>query len=346
MRIVDLRSDTVTKPSPEMRKAMAEAEVGDDVFGEDPTVNLLQERVAELLGKEAALFVASGTMANQVAIRAHTEPGDEVVLESDSHVCNYESAAPAALSGVQLRMLSGRYGVITAEQIESAIRPAGVHYPRTSLVWIENTHNRAGGTVFPLGEIARIGELCRREGLKFHMDGARLLNASVASGVSPGEFASPVDSTSICLSKGLGCPVGSVLAGSSDFIERAKRFRKMFGGGMRQVGILAAAGLYALEHNVDRLADDHANARRLAEAIAGLPGVGVDLEAVQTNIVIIDVSGSKLTAPEAQELLKSEGVLVLPRDMRTLRAVTHLDVSREDIEHAIKCFRKVFGGPI
>ena len=296
MRVIDLRSDTVTKPSTGMRKAMAEAEVGDDVFGEDPTVNLLQDKVAELLGKEAALFVASGTMANQVTIKTHTQPGDEVVLEADSHVCHYESAAPAVLSGIQMRMLPGRHGVITAEQIEPAIRSADVHYPRTSLVWIESTHNRAGGTVFPLDEIKRIGKLCRDRKLKLHMDGARLMNASVASGISPRDFASPLDSTSICLSKGLGCPVGSVLAGNLDFIDRARRFRKMLGGGMRQVGIIAAAGLYALEHNVDRLAEDHANARRLAEAVAELPGLKVDLATVQTNIVIIGIDRSKLTA--------------------------------------------------
>lgn len=340
--VVDLRSDTVTRPGPEMRRAMAEAEVGDDVFEEDPTVNLLQERVAALLGKEAALFVPSGTMANQVSIRTHTFPGDEVIIEADSHPVLSEVAAAAALSGVQFRTLHGRRGVLRAQQVADAIRVPDIHRPVSRLICLENTHNFGGGTIYPLDEILRIRQVANRHGLAMHLDGARLLHACVATGIPPQEYATPFDSVSICLSKGLGAPVGSVIAGSREFILRARKNRKMFGGGMRQAGILAAAGLYALEHNVERLAQDHANAKILAEALAELPGIRLDPQEVETNIVIMDISASGMEPVEVQARLREQGVLVLPFGKGRLRAVTHLDVNRKGINRAIEAFRTVF----
>lgn len=340
---VDLRSDTVTKPTPAMRKAMAEAEVGDDVFEEDPTVNLLQEKVADLLGKEASLFVPSGTMANQISIRTHTLPGDEVIIEADSHPVLSEVAAAAALSGVQFRTLHGNRGILKAEQIADAIRVPDIHRPVSRLICLENTHNFGGGTIYPLDEIWRIREVADRFGLAMHLDGARLLNACVATGIPASEYARPFDSVSLCLSKGLGAPVGSMVAGGKDFIVRARKNRKMFGGGMRQVGILAAAGLYALEHHVERLAEDHFHARLLAQALAELPGVRVDPQEVETNIVIVDISPSGMDPREAQAKLRDLGILVLPFGKGRLRAVTHLDVDRKGIERAIEAFRKIFG---
>ena len=344
MKYIDLRSDTVTKPTPEMRQAMAEAEVGDDVFGEDPTVNRLQDRVAEMCGKETALFMASGTMSNQVAIKTHTQPGDEVILEEGSHPYNFESGAPAFLSGVQLHPLRGKRGMITAEQIESDIRPPDDHFPHTQLVLIENTHNRAGGTIFPVDEIRRIRMVALRRDLKMHLDGARLWNASVATGISLEEYCGYFDSISLCFSKGLGAPVGSILVGSKDFIHRAHRFRKTFGGGMRQVGVLAAACLYALDHHIERLREDHQKARYLAEELAKINGLEIDLESVQTNIVIVNIDPSGLTLEEALRGLKEQGVLVLPTGLRKnqLRAVTHLDVTEEEIEQAVGVFRNIF----
>jgi len=326
-----------------MRKAIAEAEVGDDVFGEDPTANRLQERVAEMLGKEAALFVASGTMGNEVSIQSHTRPGDEVICEEGAHCYNYEGGAAALLSGAQMYPLRGKQGVITAEQIQAAIRPPEDHYPRTRLIVIENTHNRAGGTIFPIEEIARIHQVAQRYGLKMHLDGARLWNASVATGIPPREYAKYFDSVSVCFSKGLGAPVGSAIAGARDFIAVAHRYRKTYGGGMRQVGILAAAALYALEHHLERLEEDHQNARYFAEEVSRLPGISIDLETVQTNIVVMDISRSRYTVPQAVEALKERGVLVVPFGRTTLRAVTHLDVSRQDVETAVTVYGEVFG---
>lgn len=340
---MDLRSDTVTKPTQGMRKAMAEAEVGDDVFEEDPTVNLLQEKAAELLGKEAALFVASGTMANQVSIRTHTLPGDEVIIEADSHPVLSEVAAAAALSGVQFRTLHGSRGILKAEQVAEAVRLPDIHRPVSRLVCLENTHNFGGGTIYPLEEILRIRQVAQRHNMAMHLDGARLLHACVAKDISPGQYAQPFDSVSLCLSKGLGAPVGSIIAGSRDFITRARKNRKMFGGGMRQAGILAAAGLYALEHHVERLAEDHANARVLAEALAELPGISLDPKHVETNIVIMDISLSGMEPHQVQAKLREMGVLVLPFGKGRLRAVTHLDVDRKGIQRAIEAFRKVFG---
>lgn len=343
MTIVDLRSDTVTKPTPAMRQVMATAEVGDDVFGEDPTVNRLQEKVAALLGKEAALFVPSGTMGNQLCLKVLTAPGDEVICEQDAHFLHFEGGALGLLSGVQPRPLAGMQGVVSAEQVEEAIRPSTYYYPRTRVIALENTHNYAGGVVYPLAEIKRIFQVAQRHNLRMHLDGARLWNASCASGIAPEQYASYFDSVSVCLSKGLGAPVGSVVAGSAEFVAQARRLRKIFGGGMRQVGILAAAGIYALDHHLKRLDEDHANARLLAESLEEIGVVRVDLTSVQTNIVVIDISGKRVTAAAAAEALAAAGVLVVPFGRTRLRAVTHLDVDRRQTLTAINVFRRVLG---
>ena len=340
--VIDLRSDTVTKPSPEMRRAMAEAEVGDDVFGEDPTVNRLQERVAALLGKEAALFVPSGSMANLVAISAHTERGDEVIIEENGHTFRYESASTSAAAGIQLYTLKGERGILEAAQIESAIRPPDHHFPPTRLIVLENTHNRGGGTVYPMEKIGEIRELTLSRGIKMHLDGARLWNACVASGRRPSEYAQYFDSLMMCFSKGLGAPIGSIIAGSKDFIDKAHRYRKLYGGGMRQVGVIAAAAQYALDHNVDRLAEDHHHAKLLAEALSQCPGVQLNPDHVETNIIIFDVSSSGQTAPDIVQTFKEQGVLMLAANSSTIRAVTHLDVSKEDIEKAIEVVQQSF----
>jgi threonine aldolase len=339
MPSADLRSDTVTRPTPAMREAMACAEVGDDVMGEDPGVNRLQEAVAGLLGKEAALFVPSGTMANQVAVRTHTEPGDEIILEGTAHIYIYEGGGYAALSGVSVSCVPGERGLLDPEAVSGAIRAPGnlSHFPVTRLLCLENSANRGGGTVYTPARTRALAAMARGHGLALHLDGARLFNAAVAQGVTVAQLAEPADSVSVCLSKGLGCPVGSLLAGSRTFIERAHRFRKQFGGGMRQAGILAAAGLHALAHHVDRLADDHRRARRLAEALARLPGLGVELDAVQTNMVYIGLpAGADAAAWVAA--LKARGVLVGVVGPGLLRAVTHLDVDDAGIEAAIAAF--------
>lgn len=340
---VDLRSDTVTHPTAAMRATMAAAEVGDDVYGEDPTTNYLQERVARLLDKEMGLFFPSGTMCNQVAIAAHCQPGQEVICDRDCHVFNYESGAAARLSGVQLHTLPGPYGLISAEQVDASIRPVDTHNPQTGLILLENTHNRGGGVVHPLQDLEQIGMVARRHGVPMHLDGARLLNASVASGTPPDQIARPFDSVYFCLSKGLGCPIGSVLAGSSSFIARATYLRKAFGGGMRQSGILAAAGLYALDHHVDRLAEDHHRARRLASTLAALPVFAIDLEAVQTNIVLMDILPDHLSAPVVAAELATHGVLVSIFGPRRLRLVTHLDIDDSAVERAITAFKTLYG---
>jgi threonine aldolase len=341
---VDLRSDTVTRPTAAMRRAMAEAPVGDDVFGDDPTVNLLQEKCAALFGHEAALFVPSGTMANQVSIAAHTEPGDEILFEEGAHIFHYEVGAPAVLSGVLTHPIIGRRGVITAEDIKARIRPVDVHCARTRLVALENTHNRAGGTIFPLSEIKRIHALSREAGLRLHLDGARIWNAHVASGVSLAEYGRCFDSISACFSKGLGCPVGSIVVGSREFIERAHRARKRFGGGMRQVGVLAAAALHALDHHIARMNEDHENARYLATELAGLPGIQIDLDSVQTNMVFMDVAGSGRSAVQVAADLAEHDVWTIDMDPTRLRCVTHLDVDRAGCEQAVDAFRTVFEG--
>jgi len=340
---IDLRSDTVTRPTPAMRKAMAEAEVGDDVFGEDPTVNILQEKVARLLGKEAALFVPSGTMANQLSIKSHTQPGDEVIIESSSHPYNFEGGAGAALSGIQFHCMKGVRGILEASQIEEAIRPEDHHFPVTKLVCLENTHNRGGGTIYPLEKMADIYRLAQSKGLLVHLDGARLWNASVATGNKPREYAQWADSVSVCLSKGLGAPIGSLVAGSKPFVDRIHRFRKMFGGGMRQVGIIAAAGIYALDYHLERLKEDHQNAKRLAVGLKEFRGVSIDPKHVETNIVIFDITDTGITGSQVAEAIKKEGILIHALGKTQIRLVTHLDVSNEDIEEAIKAFEKVFG---
>lgn len=339
--IVDLRSDTVTRPSPGMRAAIANAEVGDDVLGDDPTVIRLQQEAAALLGKPAALFVPSGSMANQVAIRAATEPGDEIILDQTTHSYNCESGAPAVLAGCSLRPLAGQRGVFSAQQVSAAVRPPDHHFPRSRLVIVENTNNRGGGTIWPRQAVAAVSQVATRCGLHLHLDGARLLNACVATGLKPTDYTRYADSVSLCFSKGLGAPVGSVVAGAARFIDRCHRFRKMFGGGMRQAGILAAAALYALAHNVERLAEDHANARLLAEALAPLPGIRLDPAAVQTNIVIFGLDERLGPAADFVQRLRGHDVWLLATGPDQLRAVTHLDVTRDQIERAIAVFRKL-----
>ncbi len=339
--LIDLRSDTVTQPTPAMRRAMAEAEVGDDVFGDDPTVQRLEARVAELLGKEAALFVPSGTMANQLAVRVQTEPGDEILVEGEAHLYYYEAGAPAALSGVMCRCLPGRRGVFTAADLEAALRPGDVHFPPTRLVCVENTHNRGGGKLWPLDTLRAVAAGARRHGLRLHLDGARLWNASVASGVPECDYAALFDTVSVCFSKGLGAPVGSALAGPAELIARARRFRKMFGGGMRQVGILAAGALYALEHHRTRLAEDHARARRLAETLAALPGAALDPATVETNLVYFRVT--RQPAAEVVAALAAEGVRVLASGPDTIRAVPHLNVTDAEFARALEVFCRVLG---
>jgi threonine aldolase len=342
-KCIDLRSDTVTKPTPAMRKMMAEAAVGDDVFGEDPTINALQKKVAKILGKEKALFVPSGTMANQLAIKSHTQPGDEVLLEATSHPFNFEGGAGAVLSGVQCYCLKGLRGILEASQVEEAIRPLDHHFPVSRLICLENTSNRGGGSIYPLKNITEISQLAKAKGLLVHLDGARLWNASVASGIKPKEYAQWADSVSVCLSKGLGAPVGSLVAGSATFIDRVHRFRKMFGGGMRQAGILAAAGLYALDHHLDRLKDDHKHAHRLALGLSELKGVSIDPDQTETNIIIFDIINSGKTASQVTEAMKKRGVLIHAVNTTQIRLVTHLDVAANDIEKVLEAFRKIFG---
>lgn len=340
--LIDLRSDTVTRPTPGMRKAMAEAEVGDDVYGEDPTVNKLQEKVAELLGKPAALFVPSGVMSNQLAIKAHTQPGDEVIVEQNSHIFNYETAAPSLLSSVQLHAVLGERGVLRATQIAPAVRPSAYYMPRTSLVCLENTHNRAGGTIYPLEVIKQVYAFTKAIGLKLHLDGARIWNAWVATGIHPKEYAQYFDSVSVCFSKGLGAPVGSALVGSEELIQRARKFRKIFGGGMRQAGIIASGALYAMEHHVERLKEDHEKARWFAEEISKIPTVVIDKESVQTNIVVIDIEKTGKPINDVLAMLKMRNVLLSDASYTSLRAVMHMDVSLEQVKAAASVFAEIF----
>jgi threonine aldolase len=336
-KVIDLRSDTVTKPTPAMRRAMAQADVGDDVFGEDPTVNRLQERAAELFGREAALFVPSGTMGNQIAIKVHTQPGDEVILEEASHIFNSEMAMMAAFSGVIPRPIPSERGWLRWEQIESALRPNVYYYAQTRLICLENTHNFKGGSIYPLEWAREIIEKAHERGLKVHLDGARIFNAAVATGRSVKELTEGFDSVMFCLSKGLGAPVGSMLVGSAEFIEKARRVRKMLGGGMRQVGILAAAGLYALEHHIERLAEDHENAQILAQALREIPEVR--LEPVETNIIIFELT--KTPAEKLITELKKRNILALAIGPRRVRLVTHLDVSRADVLRAACALQEI-----
>jgi threonine aldolase len=339
---IDLRSDTVTRPSAAMRAEMARAEVGDDVYREDPTVNRLQEAVAELLGKESGLFVPSGTMSNQVAVKVACQ-GGEAICEAEAHTFHYEMAAAAARSGIQLVPVPGARGVLTWADIEAAIRPVADYFPRTGLVCLENTHNRAGGTIFPVDVMADVARNARARGIPVHLDGARLWNAYVATGTPLSAYAAAADSVSVCFSKGLGAPVGSCLCGSREFVEEAIMVRRSFGGAMRQAGTLAAAALYAVEHNVERLADDHRRARTLAEGLAGIPVFSV--EAPETNIVMVDLADDAVTAPALAALLEEEGVLVHAFGPRRIRAVTHLELDDADIERALEAFGDAVARP-
>jgi threonine aldolase len=342
--VIDLRSDTQTKPSQAMREAIASAEVGDEQKREDPTVNRLEQRAAELLGQEESVYVPTATMANEIALRLHGEPGDELLAEEHSHVLIYELGGPAVFAGLVTRGLPGHDGRIDADQIRGAARLADdFHTPKTKVVSIENTHNSAGGRVWPLEELDAVADCCRELGLRLHLDGARLFNAAVALDVPAARMAGRADTVTICLSKGLGCPLGAVVAGSSELMLRARRFKHLFGGAMRQAGIVAAAGVYALEHNIERLAEDHARARRLAEGLAAA-GVPVEPDDVETNFVQIDIEPLGLSQPMALERAHRAGVGVSATISPTrLRAVTHLDVSDEDIEEAVEILPKALG---
>ena len=341
---IDLRSDTVTRPTPGMREAMGAAPVGDDQYGEDPTSNALQERVAKLLGKEAALWLPSGTMANQVALRTLTRPGDDVIVSRESHAVWHETGAGAANAGVQFTEI-GERGVFTAGEFAAACKPRGhVVYPPTTLLEIENTHNRSGGVIFPQAEIERICATARERGVATFMDGARLWNVAIAARRPLSELAAPFDLVAVALSKGLGAPGGSLLAGSRPLIERALRYRRMAGGAMRQVGIFAAAGLYGLDHHLERLAEDHANARLVAERLARSPRVRIDLERAQTNILVFELAAEAPDAATVVARAKERGVLIFAFGLRTLRAVTHLDVTREQCARAAEILVAIVEG--
>jgi threonine aldolase len=339
--MIDLRSDTVTQPSPVMREAMAQAQVGDDVYGEDPTVNRLETTSAQLLGKEAALFVPTGVMANQLSIRLHTRAGDEVIVESSSHLIRYEGGSASALSQVQLSCVPGERGLLALMPVQAALRPKDFHSPPTTLLCLEQTHNVGGGVVYPIGTIKDLTSWAKENGLACHLDGARLFNAVVASGISAAEYARHFDTVSFCLSKGLGAPVGSLIVSTQDNIDKLRRLRKIFGGGMRQAGILAAAGLYALEHNIARLKNDHDNAKHLALQLKQIPTVLVDPDRVETNIVVFEVVQSERPTPELLQAFKEAGVLLNAMGDRVFRAVTHLDVDDRDMDKAVKVLSTV-----
>ena len=336
MRIIDMRSDTITQPTPSMRRAMFDAKVGDDVFGEDPTVNRLEEMVAQRLGKEAALFVASGTMANLVSQLTHCSRGDEIILGDQSHMFFYEQGGSAALGGISSRSLKNRPdGTMALADIETAIHPDDIHFPRTKLIALENTHNRCNGSPLDIGYIHSVAELARRYRLKLHIDGARIFNAAIALGVEAKNLVAEADSVSICLSKGLAAPVGSVVGGTRDFITKARRNRKVVGGGMRQAGILAAAGIVAMTEMIDRLADDHINAKQLANGLANVKGLSVDPDRVSTNIVYVDVIQKDMTAQILAKRLDDLGIRLLPTGPKRLRAVTNYHVTSADIEFVL-----------
>ncbi len=343
MRTIDLRSDTVTQPTPEMRRAMAEAEVGDDVYGEDPTVNRLEEMAARRLEKEAAVLVVSGTMANLVSGLTHCQRGDEVIVGSEAHIFHNEVGGVSALGGIHVRTVSNNpRGIMAPDEVEAAIRLPGIHQPKTALIILENTHNRCGGAVLDSEDTNAIAEVARRHDVSLHIDGARIFNAAVALGVSPVDLARPADTVSFCLSKGLSCPVGSLICGSQEFIDRARKNRKMVGGGMRQAGIIAAAGIVALETMVDRLAEDHANARRLALGLARLRGLRLDSDTVQTNIVIFEVVDRPAKA--FMDDVKNRGVLSSYVSGRKVRMVTHYGITADDIDDALNAVEAAAGG--
>lgn len=336
---IDLRSDTVTRPTPGMRQAIATAEVGDDMVGEDPTVNRLEARVAALFGKEAAVLACSGTQSNQMAVWTHCTPGDELLIHETGHIANFEAGGPAALSGVMCRTLPGRFGLIDVPDLQGKVRPVNQHFCRTRLVCLENTTNMGGGRAYPLSQVERIGAWTREHGLRLHVDGARFFNAAAARGYAPAEFARHVDTVSLCFSKGLGCPMGSILVGSAEDMARARRARKLFGGALRQAGIVAAAALYALDHHVERLAEDHANARTLAEALAEIDGLHIDPADVETNLVFFEIDPHLGTAAQLSAALLGRGVRINPSGPHRLRACTHLDVTRDDILTAADALR-------
>ena len=341
--MIDLRSDTVTKPTDEMRKAMARADVGDDVYGEDPTVNRLQDMAGTMLGKRFCLFVPSGTMSNQLAIRIQTQPGQEVIVESTSHIVRYEQGAAGALAGVQLHWVPGERGIITAEQVEAAIRPADPHSITTALICLENTHNAGGGTIYPLSTIEKIRTVAVRHSIPMHLDGARLFNAVAATTLPPTAYAQHFETVSLCLSKGLGAPVGSLLLSNDPkLIERARRFRRMYGGSMRQAGVLAAAGIYALERHVARLKTDHEHAKKLARLLQQIPAIQIAPQHVETNIVIFDILDEGRSPSELVAALKEQGVLINSVGGKSYRAVTHLDIAEHQIEEAVAAFARVF----
>ncbi len=337
MTAIDLRSDTVTKPTRAMLDVMFNSKVGDDVFGEDETVNELQEKCAKLSGKEAALFVTTGVLANQLAIKSHTVPGDEVIVESESHILNYETGSPAVISNVQLFAVQGQTGILNADDIKKHVRSGEYYFPVTRLISLENTHNRAGGVIQPIEVIKDVSQFAKDNNIKTHLDGARIFNACVETGITLNEYAVYFDSVSFCFSKGLGCPVGSILCGSRDFIDMARKWRKILGGGMRQAGILAGAAIYALDNNVGRLKEDNRRAKAFADEISRLEGINVDLESIQTNIVIF--SSHKIPKSQFINTLKEKGLLISSGSYESMRAVFHLDVNEEDLNNAIDIFK-------
>ncbi|ADL07436.1 low-specificity L-threonine aldolase [Thermosediminibacter oceani] len=340
-KYIDLRSDTVTLPTPEMREAMYRAEVGDDVYGEDPTVRRLEEMAAEITGKEAAMFVTSGTQGNQVCIMTHTRPGDEIILEEKSHIFTYEVGGIGYLAGVQARLIPGKRGVMDPTDIEAAIREDDLHFPRTSLICVENTHNRAGGTVIPMDTLEKTYEVAKKHGIPVHMDGARIFNAATYLGVPVRDIARYADSVMFCLSKGLCAPVGSIVAGSRDFINRARKFRKMLGGGLRQAGFLAAAGIVALEKMTERLKEDHENARLLAEGLNSIPGISIDMKTVQTNIVICDISGLGISGNELAGRLLEKGIKINGGSGSLVRFVTHYGIDKNDVLRTVEAVKEI-----
>lgn len=341
-RIIDLRSDTVTRPTAAMREAMAGAVVGDDVLGDDPTVKELESRMAGLLGMEAALYVPSGTMSNTLALLSQTQPGDEIILDRNCHIFNYEAGGASAIGGVQIFPLDGEWGLLPIDQLPQAVRPDNVHHPRTSLVAVENTHNRASGRIYPFDQLEAVFSFSRERGLRMHLDGARIINASVKTGISLERYGALADSVTFCFSKGLGAPVGSILISDRETIERAFQWRKRLGGGMRQVGILAAACLYAIDNNVQRLAEDHEKAAKLGAIVESSPFLRLRFP-VETNIVIFEMTGESSDIEEFRAALERKGVLSLAFGGKFIRMVTHLDISSDDIESVEKVFEAVLG---
>lgn len=339
--MIELRSDTFTQPVPAMRQAMAQARCGDDMLGEDPTVNELEDRLCSLLGMEAAVFACSGTQSNQMAVWAHCRSGDELLIEETGHIANYEGGAPAALTGVSCRKIKGHRGMLTVELLKSALRSPNQHFSPTTLICLENTANLGGGACYPLAQLREISAWAKTKSIPVHMDGARLFNACQATGIPPHEIAACCDSISICFSKGLGCPMGSILVGSQAVVQRARRARKIFGGALRQAGIVAAACLYALDHHVERLLVDHANAQLLARQISEIPGVIIDPQQVETNLVFFEIDPLLATAPQVSQALAERHILVSALGPQRLRACTHLDVSREDMLQAAAHLREV-----